>query len=245
MGQRRGRIRRVSAAALAGLMALALAVPALAWRQSGPTALVFGGLVPRRYVALTFDDGPRRKTTQPLLDGLARRGVPATFFLIGLKIPGNEDLVVRMAQEGHQVGIHAQNHDTLTSLEAIGREVAPMEETLKGLLGQTSFMVRPPYGKTTAQVRQALGAPVILWSVDPEDWSDTDSDRQVAHIVSQVEDGSIVLLHDVYPSSVDTALRVVDALLEQGYCFVTVEQLFALRGMEAQPGQVYRKLSPQ
>ena len=111
----------------------------------------------REYVALTFDDGPRRKTTGVLLDGLAQRGVPATFFLIGLKVPGNEDLILRMEAEGHQVGIHAQNHQMLLSPEAVAREVIPLRETLAGLLGRRDFMVRPPYGKTSAQARAAVG----------------------------------------------------------------------------------------
>ena len=58
------------------------------------------------YVALTFDDGPRRGTTTRLLDGLRERGASATFFLVGERLAGNEDLVLRMQAEGHQVGTH-------------------------------------------------------------------------------------------------------------------------------------------
>lgn len=237
--------KRATAGTLAALLVLAQTLPLLGlpgWDRAVQTVAGSGQV---RYVALTFDDGPRRKTTQPLLDGLAQRGVPATFFLIGLKVEGNEDLILRMVQEGHQVGIHAQNHEMLTTPGAIWTEVEPLRDTLSGLLGSAQFMVRPPYGKTTSEVRGQLDAPVILWSVDPQDWADTDTDRQVFHILSQVEDGDIILLHDVYPSSVDTALRVVDGLLGQGFCFVTVEELFALRGIEPQPGEVYRCLPPQ
>lgn len=237
--------KRATAGTLAALLVLAQTLPLLGllgWDRAVQTVAGSGQV---RYVALTFDDGPRRKTTQPLLDGLAQRGVPATFFLIGLKVEGNEDLILRMIQEGHQVGVHAQNHEMLTTPEAIWTEVEPLRDTLSGLLGSAQFMVRPPYGKTTSEVRGQLDAPVILWSVDPQDWADTDTDRQVFHILSQVEDGDIILLHDVYPSSVDTALRVVDGLLGQGFCFVTVEELFALRGIEPQPGEVYRCLPPQ
>ena len=237
-------LKRGTAAALAVLMVLAQGLP-LAILGRGQAVQTAAEQTQRRYVALTFDDGPRRKTTQPLLDGLAQRGVPATFFLIGLKVEGNEDLVLRMVQEGHQVGIHAQNHEMLTTPGAIYSEVEALRDILSGLLGTSDFMVRPPYGKTTSEVRSQLGAPIILWSVDPEDWADTNTDRQTAHIVSQVKDGDIILLHDVYPSSVDTALRVVDALLGQGFCFVTVEELFALRGIQPQPGETYRRLPPQ
>ena len=69
-----------------------------------------------KYVALTFDDGPRSSTTGPLLDGLELREVPATFFLVGNRIPGNEDLVRRMAAGGHQIGIHTYDHVELRGL---------------------------------------------------------------------------------------------------------------------------------
>ena len=237
--------KRATAGTLAALLVLAQTLPLLGLLGWDRAVQAVAGSGQVRYVALTFDDGPRRKTTQPLLDGLAQRGVPATFFLIGLKVEGNEDLILRMIQEGHQVGVHAQNHEMLTTPGAIWTEVEPLRDTLSGLLGTAQFMVRPPYGKTTSEVRGQLDAPVILWSVDPQDWADTDTNRQVSHILSQVEDGDIILLHDVYPSSVDTALQVVDELLGQGFCFVTVEELFALRGIEPQPGKVYRCLPPQ
>lgn len=194
-----------------------------------------------RMVALTFDDGPRRSTTLPLLDGLAQRGVRATFFLVGRQIEGNEDLVLRMEQEGHQVGIHSYDHKPLTGLNQadFDLEVGMLRERLVTLLGHDHLLLRPPYGKVDEQVQRLAQAPIILWSIDPEDWSDENSDRQVALILDQVQDGSIILLHDIYPTSVDTALRVVDALLGQGYYFVTVEELFSARKISLQPGEIY------
>ena len=195
-------------------------------------------------VALTFDDGPCHDTTGALLDGLALRGVRATFFLVGLSVEGNEELVLRMEAEGHQIGIHSQNHKVLTELRgaALYWEVDELRHTLSELLGRSDFMVRPPYGIIDEAVCRGVDAPVILWSVDPEDWADRDTARQVEHIVSRVEDGDIILLHDIYPSSVETALQVVDALLAEGFFFVTVEELFELREITPQKGAVYRSL---
>ena len=195
-------------------------------------------------VALTFDDGPRRDTTTALLDGLSQRGVPATFFLVGTFVENNEDIVLRMDREGHQVGIHSQNHRALTGLSgaALYWEVDELRERLTALLGPREFMVRPPYGMTNQAVCRGADGPIILWSVDPEDWSDEDSARQVEHIVSRAQDGDIILLHDIYPSSVATALRVVDELLARGFYFTTVEDLFALRGIQPEKGVIYRSL---
>lgn len=198
-------------------------------------------------VALTFDDGPRRETTTKLLDGLAQRGVHATFFIVGTRVEGREDILLRIQAEGHQIGIHSQNHKVLADLsEADLRvEVDGLASTLCGLLGQQEFMLRPPYGLTSPILLKWTRSPIILWSVDPEDWSDHNTERQVAAVVEKVKDGDIILLHDIYHASVETALQVVDALLERGYRFVTVEELFAVRGIKPEAGCEYRSLPPE
>ena len=198
------------------------------------------------FVALTFDDGPRASTTSVLLDGLSQRGVRATFFVIGQNVEGNEELLLRMEREGHQIGLHTYHHKALVELNAADfyAEVDKLREALTDLLGQRDFMLRPPFGMINPSSRARAGAPIILWSVDPEDWSDTDTQRQVSVILDNVTDGGIILLHDIYPSSVETALQVVDALMAQGYRFVTVEELFALRGQTPEDGTEYRCLPP-
>ena len=194
-----------------------------------------------KLIALTFDDGPKRSTTTALLDGLSRRGVHATFFLIGENLDGNEDLVLRMEEEGHQVGLHSYHHKMLPGLSAAEfyAEVDALRTRLEALLGHGGLALRPPYGMVDGLVCRRAGAPIIQWSIDPEDWSDTDTARQVEHILSRAGDGDIILLHDIYPSSVETALRVVDALLAEGFYFVTVDELFAAKGVELTNGTVY------
>ena len=87
------------------------------------------------------------------------------------------------------------------------------------------------------------GGPVVLWSVDPEDWKDDDIDRVVAAVVEHASDGDIILLHDLFPSSAQAALRIVDTLLARGFCFVTVEQLMEQRGVTPEAGVRYRKIN--
>lgn len=195
-------------------------------------------------VALTFDDGPRSSTTGPLLDGLELREVPATFFLVGSRIPGNEELVRRMAAEGHQIGIHTYDHVELKGLarQAFDRQVDQTRALITGLLGEGNYWLRPPYGFIDAAARDWCGGPVILWSVDPEDWRDENIDRIVSAVVDHVSDGDIILLHDLFPSSAQAALQVVDILLSKGYCFVTVEQLMEARGVVPEAGQSYRRI---
>ncbi len=189
-------------------------------------------------VALTFDDGPRSSTTGPLLDGLELREVPATFFLVGSRIPGNEDLVRRMAADGHQIGIHTYDHVKLKGLSRrdFDLQVGRTRGLITDLVGEGNYWLRPPYGLIDEKARSWCGGPIILWSVDPEDWKDDDVGRVVSAVVDHASDGDIILMHDLFPSSEQAALQVVDALLEKGFCFVTVEQLMEERGAAPEAG---------
>ena len=237
---------------LAGVLALAAlaiaAVPYWPWDTPEEVQNVLGeAKIPDGpYVALTFDDGPRADTTPVLLDGLAQRGVHATFFVIGENVSGNELLIQRMAGEGHQIGLHTFHHKSLTALNSSDfyLEVNELRVILTSLIGQERFMLRPPYGIIDPAEQDWAAAPIILWSVDPADWSDRDTERQVSAIVDNAKDGDIILLHDIYAASVETALQAVDALMAKGYHFVTVEELFAIRCKTPENGKVYRKLPP-
>ena len=203
-----------------------------------------GGGIP--LVALTFDDGPRNLTTGPLLEGLALREVPATFFLVGYRIAGSEELIREMAAAGHQIGVHTYDHVAVAGLSRrdFDLQVGKTRAVLTRLLGPGDYWLRPPYGIADETTSRWADSPLVLWSVDPEDWRDGDADRVVAAVLEHVKDGDIILMHDIYDSSVEAALRIVDALLGEGYCFVTVEQLMALRGVEPEKGAAYRALPP-
>ena len=204
------------------------------------------GVEEPKLIALTFDDGPRRSTTTDLLDGLARRGVHATFFLIGELVPGNEDVVQRMDREGHQIGIHTYDHVKLTGLNAadFSAQVDRTRNLLKETLGHNDFLLRPPYGMLDESVKAWAGCPIILWSIDPEDWNDKNVDRIVEHVVSRASDGDIILLHDIYPTSVEAALRIVDALHEKGFLFLTIDELCEERKVTPSSGEICRHFYP-
>ena len=192
-------------------------------------------------VALTFDDGPRAATTGRLLDELALREVPATFFLLGHRLSGNEALIRRMAREGHQIGVHTFDHVPVTDLshQDFDIQVKRVRTQLHEILGDGEFWLRPPYGQINDNTQSWADSPIILWSVDPEDWKDHDVARIAAAVTAQVKDGDIILLHDIYHSSVDAAIQIVDELLRRGFCFVTVEDLLAWNGISPETGTVY------
>lgn len=194
-------------------------------------------------VALTFDDGPRRGTTDRLLDGLRQRGASATFFLVGSGIAGNEDLVRRMKAEGHQVGNHTWSHVRLQDADpaTISRELQATDALLQELLGEGSYWLRPPYGLMSPGTEKLIPVPMVKWSVDPRDWESRNTEQVVRAVLSAVKPNSIILLHDIYETSVDAALRIVDTLQQAGYQFVTVRELLAINGVTPEAGVLYSR----
>ena len=123
-------------------------------------------------------------------------------------------------------------------------QVGKTRALLSDILGPGDYWLRPPYGIVDRSVVKWADGPLVLWSVDPEDWKDHDTGRIVAAVTEHISDGDIILMHDIYDSSVDAALGIVDILLDRGYCFVTVEQLIALRGETPEKGRLYTALRP-
>lgn len=178
-------------------------------------------------LALTFDDGPHRTHTGRLLDGLKERGVKASFFLVGENIPGNEELVRRMAEEGHFIGVHCYSHVDLTKKKAEDscRDILKTAEMIEEITGSRPEYIRPPYGSWNAELEECVEMLPVFWDIDTLDWKTQNSRKILAHIVKQAGKHQVVLMHDVFSTSVDAALAAVDTLAKQGYTFVTVDEL--------------------
>ena len=195
-----------------------------------------------KYVAITFDDGPSGKITQNLLTGLEERGVKATFFLCGYRIKTYKTLPQTILDYGHEIGLHTNNHATLTKLDAAG-----IREELEGMMpmlpeGYKVTLMRPPGGAFNSRVKEVckdMGLSVVMWSVDPKDWATSDVSTVTDRVVSGASDGSIILMHDLKSSSVNAALKAIEQLQVQGYEFVTVSQLAAIKGKTLEAGEVY------
>ena len=195
---------------------------------------------PTGYIALTFDDSPNGALTERLLDGLKERGAHATFFIIGEQIEGQEPLLRRMAEEGHQIGNHTYTHRRLDNSGAVGaQELARTEAALRDVLGGEDYWIRPPWGFASAETLREADVPLIYWTLDTEDWRVLNADRVAQCIISNVQSGDIVLLHDSYATSVNAALCAIDALSAEGYAFVTVEELFEQMDVEPETGCLY------
>lgn len=198
-----------------------------------------------KLIAFTFDDGPSNNTAV-LLDGLKSRGVSVTFFMCGTNgshgIVHHGDLVDRMVREGHQLANHSYDHPSIGKLS--GPQVAASFNKVENLLfehmgGSYIDMVRTPGGVYNEAIKANTQAPIILWSLDTFDWRSRNEDSVYGKIMDQAEDGKIVLMHDLYPTSVQGALRAVDSLKEQGFEFVTVSELLRRRGITPENGLTY------
>ncbi|MBE6991003.1 MAG: hypothetical protein E7430_00285 [Ruminococcaceae bacterium] len=196
------------------------------------------------YVALTFDDGPSGALTERLLDGLLERGAHATFFLCDYRISAFSSVMDRYIPEGHEVANHSATHASLTSLkgDSLAVEIDSTNASIFEKSGAKPTLLRPPGGSYNKRVLDALsdrGMSCIIWSVDPMDWKYLNTDKVVNSIISNVSDGDIVLLHDLYSTSVDAALEVIDILTERGFAFVTVSELAEIKGYDLASGEVY------
>ena len=178
-------------------------------------------------VALTFDDGPHRIYTKNLLDGLRERGVKATFFVVGENIPGNEDLIWQMEADGHLIGNHTYDHADISKLsdEENCRELQKTSDLVKEITGYGTAYVRPPFGnwKDTMDCRVTMIS--VKWTIDTLDWKSKNVAEIIGKVMQQISDYDIILMHDYYETSVEAALQIVDRLQEEGYEFVTVEDL--------------------
>lgn len=195
-----------------------------------------------KYVALTFDDGPSGRFTEALLDGLYDRGARATFLLCGYRVEQYPELTERIFREGHEIGLHGYSHKTMRTMSrrSIAQEIMDTEALLPS--GCRPVFLRPPGGflsDPVVEVAKARNLPILKWSVDPRDWATSDAAAIETAVLNRIQDGDVVLLHDMSESSVNAALAIVDQLLEEDFEFVTVSELARLRRIKLIPGREY------
>jgi len=208
-----------------------------------------------KLVALTFDDGPGGTVTTHILDTLWEVGGRATFFCLGDRAQEYEDILRRMAAQGCEIASHSYSHERLTRLgnDRLRGDLKRTAEALEEFSGVAPKIMRPPFGAVSERMLDCVDMPVILWSIDSEDWrycellcknrSDEQRCRDLLKVVNSVldyvQDGDIILMHDLYSFTQDVADTVIAELHHQGWQLVTVSELFAAKGFEPEPGVVY------
>ena len=178
-------------------------------------------------IAITFDDGPHPYYTEQLLDGLKERNVAASFFVTGEHAELHPDIIERIVKEGHLIGNHTYSHIQLSSRnrEKFKEELMKTNEIITSITGEEVLFVRPPYGTWDKSLETELNMFPVLWTVDPQDWCSGSVSNITQRIIKKASENDIILMHDYYDTSVTAALKAVDKLLEEGYEFVTVDEI--------------------
>ncbi len=192
--------------------------------------------------ALTFDDGPGRRSGE-LLRMLVKANAPATFFMLSSTAANNKQTAAAIAANpAMEIANHSISHPDLRNLSASGvsRQVVDAKQRLETQTGRTIDLFRPPYGSSNSTVRAAAassGQAIIMWDVDTMDWSHRNSAKVVSIALRQVRAGSIILMHDIHSSTVDAVPNLIKALNQRGYTLVTVGTLLGT----TKGGQTYSR----
>ncbi|MFK3958817.1 polysaccharide deacetylase family protein [Guptibacillus hwajinpoensis] len=187
-----------------------------------------------KYVALTFDDGPSMQVTPRVLKILKQHDAKATFFMLGSQVEKYPSIAERVANSGHEIGNHTEHHMDLTKVgkPQMVQEIQSSNQKIQDATGQSPTLIRPPYGAINSKVEKVArdnGSSLILWSVDSLDWKSKNAEAINQVVQNEVVSGSIILLHDVHPTTANALPKLLTTLEEEGYQFLTVSQLLSMQ----------------
>ena len=191
----------------------------------------------KKYVAITFDDGPSSDITPRILDYLDQYNAVATFYMLGKQAKANPEIAKNVADRGHEIASHSVTHVDLSAVSAnrVKKEYEDAISMIKQATGVSPNTFRPPYGAINQNVltsAKEFNQPIILWSVDSLDWKHRSKDGIYSRVMNNMHSGAIVLLHDIHPTTADSLPSILSTLTNQGYEFVTVTELLQLTGEE-------------
>lgn len=198
----------------------------------------------RPMVALTFDDGPQPSVGNRIMDCLAQYDGRATFFMVGDRVASRTAEVQRMVAEGHEVANHTMNHKYLQKLGAaeIQSQVTKCNDAIEAACGVRPKIMRLPGGNYNATVLANTHMPMIQWNIDTLDWKTRNAQKTVDAVLNHVQDGDIILMHELYSQSGDAALKIIPELTNRGYQLVTVSEMAAAKGQPLQAGKLYSQM---
>ena len=195
----------------------------------------------KKYIAITFDDGPSEYTLD-LIDILNKNKASATFFMLGKNLSSYSDVVYKVYNSNFEIGYHSYNHKNFKrqTLKEIKDEFNKSNEILKSITGSSFSLIRPPYGSLTQSVKTSLDASFILWNIDTLDWKIKDSSYLVSYVLDNVEDGSIILFHDIHKTSIEAVDKLLPYLYVNDYQLLTVSDLAKINNTTLEKHKVYR-----
>ena len=211
-------------------------------KQNIPGLVYWHGDINQPKVALTFDDGPNEPYTSEILDILKKCNIEATFFVLGKNVERYPDTARRIVKEGHAIGNHTYDHPYLLvqSKSHIKYEIQKAEQAIVAATNIRPHLFRSPYGVDNSWIyhtAKKFGYVTIEWSVTGNNGGkEIPPDKITKKILSEVKNGSIILLHDgdrlikgADRRNIVKALPfIIESLQKKGYQFVTVSELLGL-----------------
>ena len=194
----------------------------------------------KKMIALTFDDGPNYNTSK-VIDVLNKYDIKATFFALGSRAINNKNILKKMADSGMEIGNHTYNHLLLTKYDEnkIRSEIDDTSEVIYSATKKRPKLLRPSYGSVNNKIKKVANMPIIIWDIDTLDWKYHNSKRITSRVVNKVRDGDIILMHDIYSASLNALSNIIPILQDNGYEFVTIDELFYYKGISLENGKVY------
>lgn len=188
------------------------------------------GMRGTKRVALTFDDGPAPKSTEKVLKALERFKLHSTFFMIGQNVVQSPGLAKEVHDAGHELANHSFTHPSLGSLsqQRVEQELRLCQDAIEKHAGVQPSWLRPPYGSfRTSQgpIARKEQLNVVIWSVDPRDWTRPGVSTIQSRVLSGTAGGDIILCHDLHEQTADAVPGILEGLLERGFEPVTLSQL--------------------
>jgi len=196
--------------------------------------VLWKGNVSENRIALTFDDGPHKDITLKVLQLLEKHNIKATFFCIGSHIAGNETVLQSIHKQGHSIGNHSFSHSVrfdVKSTDGVMDDIEKTEQSISSVIGKRTRLFRPPFGVTNPNIAQALTKldyETIGWSIRTFDAVSDNKHRIINKVKKQLQNGSVILLHDVNEYVLDMLDEIIVLAKNRGYEFVTVDKLFSI-----------------
>ncbi|WP_064612051.1 polysaccharide deacetylase family protein [Streptobacillus moniliformis] len=187
----------------------------------------------KKHIVFTFDDGPSNKYHELIREVFNEYDQTASFFLLGEVIKRNSNMVIKTYLDGHEIMGHSYTHPDLTKLspEKIWKEYQGCNDEIFKVIGLDVKNIRPPYGAVNQKVKNVVGGKnnIVLWNVDSEDWKSRNVETIISRVLPVVKDGDVVLFHDLYLESYEAIKYMVPILIEEGYQFISYEDMIKIK----------------
>lgn len=175
-------------------------------------------------IVFTFDDGPTPEITERIMNAFLSVNGRATFFELGSRMEAYGDITKMLYENGFEIGNHSYSHANLSiSDEAtIRQEIYATQDIAYSITGKEISVVRPTFGAISELMREVIPFRMINWTIDSLDWKSRNKDAINVEVLPYIEEGSIILMHDLYESTAEAVEEMLPILAEKGYQFVTL-----------------------